>query len=169
MKRWVKIAIFGVLAVFLLYFVGTYLIYGVSQKTAVAKAFNIKNTEHAEVVKYKYKHENLSECCAAELRISDKDFESFLKSVRENEANGEPDSVEVKLVQKEAADLRWYDTNSAVEIYKYRYKPECDYIYPFYNIRQYNLFAPKKHTAYAVMYASESRNGQRRIYLEAFR
>ena len=169
MKRWVKIATFGVLAIFLLYFVAAYLLYGVSQKTAVSIVFNIRNMKGVEVVKYKYKYKEINECYAAELRISDKDFESFLKSARENEANGEPDSVEVKLVQKEAADLRWYDTNSAVEIYKYRYKPECDYIYPFYNIRQYNLFAPKKHTAYAVMYASESRNGQRRIYLEAFR
>lgn len=159
---------FGTLTVFILYFVGFYLMYGVSQKNAVAKVFSIENMEGVEVVKYKYKYEKLNECYIAELNVGDKDFERFQKSIRGNETNGELSSEEFKLVQKEVADLRWYDTNSAADIYKYRYKPEYGYIYPFYNIRQYNIFAPQKRTAYAVMYVSESTNGQCHIYLEAF-
>ena len=169
MKRWMKIATFGVLAIFLLYFVAAYLLYGVSQKTAVSIAFNIRNMEGVEVVKYKYKYKEINECYAAELSVSDKDFESFLKSVRENEVSGEPFPEEVELVKKEAADLRWYNLDNAVEIYKYLYEPEYGYIYPFYNIRQYSIFSPPTHEVCAVMYASESRNGQRRIYLEAFK
>ncbi len=166
-KRLIVIICLGILAVSLLCFVGIYLMYGVSQKDAVAKAFGIENMEGVEVIKYKYKFEKLDKYHAVELIVGDEDFKSILKSIPEIGTNFT--FGEFELISEGVADLRWYDINSAAEIYKYRYKPEYDYIYPFYDIRQYNnIFAPQKHTAYAVMYVSESTNGQRHIYLEAF-